>query len=843
MTIMRIQLSSTSSFYYMGMLCLAIAGCAGQREMAKERARAGSDQTMGTFFVQNELVSTKPNWMQPCTAQEHIKSYALDYTGSFAIDFECSKCGQTVTYNCIITHIKSVIFQEGAAKSSASQSAAADHSVSQEDAIAMKSIDRIIEVASIDFLLFSLNLSISELEAFLAYYNRNSATGKNTLMMNEKIRSVLGNWDYSVSYSVYKIKELDRNRRRAFLFHQAFLDQNLCNGEGIESYICNIINICTLESPISPMLKCYFHARVILGLEFFDGIIRKRVIRFLYDSMEAVADVRNAPAMHIIKKIKRWGIDDEALELLIINSIFNAGAESEQYLDDICRYYIHLSSRCIVFALGRLIAKINKIIGTEMSVYLKRSIHRFCWIVDVIMQYCILERPSFIDVAKLFLLVKNNPNLGLLLAKIEDYLKRELCSIDILNAIYETSAADLENRESICAYVFTFSSNLYGNHPVCIFYDAINCTHDLILKLTIPYGLIFRGILTPAHTNDIISNFVHFQNSYYCDYMRGLAIYILRMLDVIPFSELIAYILAYKTSFSAFYRFLERSAVKFQHSISECTLYGLNLYLCNVLESRMPISHVCQYPYVANDESYGNIISGIAKFIEDSRGTWVAGYIENSLVCVLSQEISQDLGYTKNLYRALRVTNFAVKHMLRRGIPLLDIYVKYLGSKAVFGPVLIFNYFKELCYTWFGRRVVWVTFETQDALDKEKERLAGIVNMYLDDFRKEILRDVAMLRSKKQFRRAVMGIVVRLEPVNFNLALDIFNVNLRNKLTCELRTLFKAYIEWRDDKMTVVQPTEKDYMPTEKDCIEAFQQLFPLDMAKDRELLLKISHI
>jgi len=779
---------------------------------------------------------------------------------------KCKVCGRSVSYFDLVGHIKDAFVLKSSAAST-----------DQRKAL-MRILAKVSSQNSVEFLLFSLGLDKRELGEFLKSYSSNSpliAARDRIPLLEETVSNVVENWHCSAIADASKAVALGRNSKRSFLC-------KIANCKKKPAEMVSILQaLHSAERPVSQMVKMFLHARIASILDLISNDDTKSIVKILHQLADNSSDIADISRMHLDKlreKAPEGGKQLELVELQLMNAIF-----SLEHYENICEQYVRCEHKRLDLSLKCFSERISRMLRNEKTKEVETKVTRFCEVVSGTFRVYVdcpkslpcearrddvrnaneemqvsgeSNKPSLLAVANIVEIAKQNGHLQGIAPELKTRLARILAEYDVLDAISELSSDDfinkededailigkddagLINKEDIFKCIFTFARNKSGNLPTFIFINALKKPNSLISKAVIAYEMFNQGYARYELHHHFANKLRRKNNIFYCEYMRGCALYILKMLvrKGKRLCEIQEYLDIYVECFVDFQMILQRFAKKTKYPITECSLYGLSSYVCEVVGQRgLSIDHICRFPAIPDDNQYCSVVTGIIAAIDQSTGAWIEEYLWNSLRSVMAREIEKEKlsnGISMMLSMSIRLFKVAgrvIKCLLSRKIPLMGIYDTYLAKKEYFVSLLVFQYFKQLCCTRFANMALCTAGKTANEGESAGEEICNSVLRKIQVFEAENTRVLRRLDKRWKFQKYILDTVNLFLFAGPNLGIDANDFDTPKKLACGVRNVLLAYMVWKHQ--------DERYKPLEVEYIASFEELFSVNEINDGKLL------
>jgi len=755
---------------------------------------------------------------------------------------KCEKCGKSFGFDTIIGFIRDTILNctkitPGNVKA---------HKLLRELML------KIAAEISVEFLLFSLGFSKDEYHIFRQYYSCNYNTAKD-LVFIEKIDDILDGWE---EMNDRRIDALDKHDQKAQLvfFCKKALETWEIKKENKKQFVQRLIYVYKIQDKYMPITKEFVTSMIIQFISLLDKESNKNVIRILNKLVESVDDMRNQAVAFIYSRLVPDEKEIRTFELKLLHEVFEQETDNKGVIDETCKKYFS-SKEFTVHFMKRFISKVNRMVVRSGSRI--RPINRLYWMVSAFLKHFSSKKPTLTDIANFLEIIKSNAHLKCLLPEIMALLHRVLREKDLLDAISHVDSENLDNK--ICVYneIFNTSENKRGRPNTEIFFSSLSKTKNEISKLTIITGMFTVRRINPTEHPFFADLMAASPSPLYCEYTSGYAIALIYKIeayfkkqesrgpadlpdknDLLMKTEIEEHFYAYQKCFlhftshlSGVYAFDITTLSTFQS-----LLYGLNAYLCTQYLPRFPqIEQTWYLPLLVKGKVYSKMINDIIFVRNNTRGLWISGLMNRVLEFCLRDELSKNIENVFIRSRVFCIVERVTSYLIHSHTPLTAIYRVNLLRIDAYSIFAIFQYYKEMCRTCFGKgfkEALNFSSYSLKRLKIIKRGLACTLLGHFNRFSEAYMQDLSGLRSVNDFRRHIFKFVTIEPTAQFYFALDVLNNVHRNRLNSILKTIFTEYAI-----KTKGRPVAAPEL-TNEECIVMFEELFPVEDVLNRDKLM-----
>jgi len=785
-----------------------------------------------------------------------------------ALELKLEKYPGRVGYSSIIAYIKSVVETyyhrklSGSAQVNQNEHEDNDNHtndsgyvVGDKDLVLVRELSgTVIAHTSVDFLLFSLGLNKGELEVYLDCYGGKQGPERSPSSLETTISFVISSWE-----TVDDGKERLSPQEKRVVLYKKSSKIDFESERFPRHYLQSIEAVYNTQCLASLAMKTFVYAKLMPLVDNISSLADKvkwRTIDLIYSHVQTETDLKDHAVRFFYKKLEgETTVHRSLLELQLIDAIFSGNEPDVGRVASICRKYRQIENPGWIYeTLIVFFKKISNIRNCQRKEALEKSRTQFeRSIFEIVRCFSELSKfPSMHEFDSFLDLLKRTENLRCLAGIAKHWLGMKIQSMSPLEALKDAlEGKRLANDERILRHIFAYSrenrvTTQSDERTEAIHYILSNermKAIPFVSHMTLLYNLFDKGWIN-ASNSVIIQRWIKENNRLsYHNFMMGSLLHLIKKFSTAHFVlkldrcqclELLGdHLERYIGCFTAFKEFMLGFPRLLNFSIPLNHLFGLHLYLCDMLfeATGYDPSAECCLELPTELVKYRVVALRLVALLKKSRESSYYGHIAKALAATVKRIVDCDLTSVLPSGQVYTSTGYIVLALLKAGIPLDEIHKMYLRNRPEFFNLLYLSCFKRICLVLFSKSPVGDDDVPEQFFNVRSKADENAAFEAISAFDRANLCYVSGLKYEWEFKKRIVRFAHFFSKIDIEKGITHSNDGFRERLVSQLKTIADGYL---------AKVCGRDGNSSIADYIEGLSRLISIDEINDKRRLTAI---
>jgi len=528
---------------------------------------------------------------------------------------------------------------------------------------------------------------------------------------------------------------------------------------------------------------------------------------------------------------------------------FASAYEIPDYIRGACRSYVNYN-RCTTHKTIKLFFQnLSKIRNSRSLLAKNKDKSRFQSITSELLRCYSESRPAsaVVELTNYIEKFRGNENYQFLVPELESYIKEIIEPASPIDVFKESMLHGRpDNRDRIIGYIFEYSKSYNPLYISFVFTNKAIVSLPHISKIYVFYEVFNRHWIDKYNCDAIVRWINEHSSTDYRFYMLGCLLYLIDKYEYLnseldkqrcngswgnisghnsngnwdaprcnslangrdpigretcanskDLIDLDDYVRMYTDCFSEFSSHLAKFRNILEFSPALCSLYGFNLYLCELFQkaTSLDMSGVWRFDEPEDSAEHRNIVFKLLDLIKSCKNEKTKNWVDNAIVSTMKKLVMQDSRGVQPPMSVFLSVNYIIIALLYENKSLVAIYRRYLQKNDAFFSYLMLNYFKEICKT-LSRTV------TDENRRSAYSRIFGTKSGELEKRVLKMLKEydiknysyLGSLRHVWQFKKKVIEFAHFFLEIDFHLGINVTNDEISAKMTTNLLLILDRYL-------------------------------------------------